>query len=967
MSNSVNLIRFATAPTWYRGEDGRNATVTNEEASSFEAFYRRILGLAERFAPPSAGLTKAEINKRKGAAPNFCRPMKNSHREGRAAEAARFIALDIDEGLTPKAKPQVVEACGLLSAFVYETASSTEENPRLRIVAEATRDILPEEVGAATHALAAFLCDQCPDWQGEIDPKCLEPDRCYVVPTSEAAKSARLFHGAPVDIDALMAQYPAPASKPTAKKATDAAEARGKPADFHPATEAELTPPPLPADFIDPAVRALEEAGLMLGAGKAVGEWRIRCPFEHEHTTQADEGDSSTVYRAANTGGRRYGQFICLHAHCAHRPQDEFFKAVGVDNARYKADIDARTGRPEEFKAAGGQFTCDGARVYFAKSLGADGYAPRVALFDRLEVVAKVRDPKGQGWGRLVRFADADGVEKERIISDADTLGDGVNVRKTLASDGLRFYSMAKNAADLLAAYLYNCPCWSRVRIVNAVGWFKPHGLTGAAVYVLPSETIAAGDASPSGEAGAEAVRFFSEAAVSADWQTRGTAEEWRTAVGVLVPQSRPLTLAVGAALGAPLAKLIDAADMTGGFHFYGAAGSGKSAALTVAAGVYGAPVKGARLTGWNDTANSLEAQAAANNDGLICLDEASTAGAGMRNKGAALADTIYRLSGGAEKGRLTRQCDARTRRQWFCLVLSTGEGALRHFVERADGTADVGLSTRVIDVPVRPAEAGGIFDNAEAGADVKALYARLYGGAAKHYGAVGRDWLTYLVHNQTAIAEKVRPWAEAFDNAAGVVSAGQQTRAFRRFQLCATAYALACEAGILGADATEGVKVIAELFKQWAAAYGEGSQEDVRLIERFREACDQPFNFPRFAGFEGALSAPDVGRRVMGFQENESTPAAVGGAPTAPSADEETPAPLRFFVLPDAFRELAGGVGVRGAGKTLKDRRILIPYIDKNGKEHAQTQKKVGGVNRRFYVLDAATLQGDGRSEDDD
>ena len=952
MSTSVNLIRFAVG---FGARD--KGACTNETAPTFEAMYRRILELAKDYPAPAAGASADAVKAAKLAAPFFCRAMGgDGRRTKKNTEAARFIALDLDHGLTPKNKPQVVAACGLLSSFVYTTASSTEANPRLRIVIEAIREILPEETPAAVQALTAFLRENAPDWPGEVDSCSEKREQFYCVPTSEAAKSAQLFHGAPVDVDALMAKYPAPVANHTAKKATDAAEARGKPADFHPATEAELTPPPLPADFIDPAVRALEEAGLMLGAGKAVGEWRIRCPFEHEHTTQADEGDSSTVYRAANTGGRRYGQFICLHAHCAHRPQDEFFKAVGVDNARYKADIDARTGRPEEFKAAGGQFTCDGARVYFAKSLGADGYAPRVALFDRLEVVAKVRDPKGQGWGRLVRFADADGVEKERIISDADTLGDGVNVRKTLASDGLRFYSMAKNAADLLAAYLYNCPCWNRIRTVDAVGWFKPHGLTGANVYVLPSETIAAGDASPSGEAGAEAVRFFSDSAVSADWQTRGTAEEWRKAVGVLVPLSRALTLAVGAALGAPLARLIDAADMTGGFHFHGAAGSGKSAALTVAAGVYGAPVKGARLTGWSDTANSLEAQASANNDGLICLDEASTAGAGMRNKGAALADTIYRLSGGAEKGRLTRHCDARSRRQWFCLVLSTGEGALRHFVERADGTADVGLATRVIDVPVSPAEAGGIFDKAEAGADVKALYARLYGGAEKHYGAVGRDWLTYLVHNQTAIAEKARPWAEDFATAVGVVSAGQQIRAFRRFQLCAVAYALACEAGILGADAAEGVKAIAELFAQWADEYGEGSQEDARLIDRFQKACSQPANFPAFADF----AASNIGRTVMGFRGSDRDGEEGSEDFSAPTAGEAS-APVRFFVLPWAVGVLAEGVGPRGAIKVLKDKGILLA-----GRARSRQQKRVRGVRYAFYVLDADALFREKRSLND-
>lgn len=944
----MKAIRFAVN----LGTPDRGA-VKNEEAASFEDFYSRVIELAAGYPAPAADATDEERKAIKGkAAPFFCRPMGGDGRRGnKNAEAARFIALDIDDDLTPKAKPQVETACGLLSAFVYDTVSSTEEHPHLRIVVEATREILPHEVSAATQSLAFFLRDQCPDWQGKIDDCSEREAQYYCTPTDKAAKSAQLFHGEPFDVDKYVTQYAAEiAANPMAKKAKGAVKAARGGGE---ATAEELTPPlPFPDDFRDPVVKCLDELGMILGAGKADGEWRIVCPFESEHTAPHTDDDTSTVYREAGSGGLRYGQFICMHGHCANRPQEEFFKAVGVDNARYKAEIDTLLQRPDAFIAGRHKFTRDADRVYAAEYLGAEGYGPRTPWFARLEVVAATRDADGNNRGRLVRFTDADGGVKEIILPDADIVGDAATIRKTLASRGLRFFSMAKNAPEMLTKYLYNCPCAKRMRIVDAVGWYTPHGQK-KAVYVLPAETITAGDVTPEGAAGAEAVRYFSATNTAADWHTRGTAEEWRKTVGALASQSRPLTLAIGAALGAPLARLIGLGYMTGGFHFYGKSSSGKTTLLKAAVSVYGNPEKGGRLTGWNDTANSLEAQAAANNDGLLCLDEASTAGAGMRSKGAALADTIYRLSNGVEKGRLTKSCDARARREWFCILLSSAELTIREAIERGGGVADVGTATRLIDIPINGGEDGGLFDKADAGADAKALWAALADGAHKNFGALGRDWLAFLVANQTALGERAQGLAAAFSKAVGEVPAGQHTRAFDRFKLCAAAYGLACEAGILGADATEGVKDIATLYKQWAADYGEGSQEDARLIERLREACHQDANFPTLTEFENSLSAPAVGRTIMGYQETAREGAGKGDALTAPVEGEGGPVRHFNYLLTEAFAKIRGTVSARAACATLIGKGILIP-----GSEKSSQVKKVNGRARRFYVIDADALE---------
>lgn len=58
------------------------------------------------------------------------------------------------------------------------------------------------------------------------------------------------------------------------------------------------------------------------------GRVHIRCPWEHEHTT--DSGPSATTYFPAGVGGYEQGHFRCLHAHCAARGDREFLDALGI-------------------------------------------------------------------------------------------------------------------------------------------------------------------------------------------------------------------------------------------------------------------------------------------------------------------------------------------------------------------------------------------------------------------------------------------------------------------------------------------------------------------------------------------------------------------------------------------------------------------------------------------------------------
>lgn len=64
------------------------------------------------------------------------------------------------------------------------------------------------------------------------------------------------------------------------------------------------------------------------------GRVHVRCPWEHEHTS--DSGPTATSWFPAGVGGFMQGHFKCLHAHCAHRTDDQFKDIIGYNEAQFE-------------------------------------------------------------------------------------------------------------------------------------------------------------------------------------------------------------------------------------------------------------------------------------------------------------------------------------------------------------------------------------------------------------------------------------------------------------------------------------------------------------------------------------------------------------------------------------------------------------------------------------------------------
>lgn len=77
----------------------------------------------------------------------------------------------------------------------------------------------------------------------------------------------------------------------------------------------------------DETAKFLVENGHAIGSGRD-GQIFINCPFAAGHSTE-DNG-TSTAYFPAGSGGYEQGHFVCLHASCANRHDDEYLDAYGL-------------------------------------------------------------------------------------------------------------------------------------------------------------------------------------------------------------------------------------------------------------------------------------------------------------------------------------------------------------------------------------------------------------------------------------------------------------------------------------------------------------------------------------------------------------------------------------------------------------------------------------------------------------
>jgi putative DNA primase/helicase len=438
-----------------------------------------------------------------------------------------------------------------------------------------------------------------------------------------------------------------------------------------------------------------------------------------------------------------------------------------------------------------------------------------------LRVTALARDGHDNQAALLLEFDTRFGKGRKWLMPLSMLAGDGTQLRSALLSQGFMAPTDSKRRG-WLTEYLQSREPEEMVRHVPRVGW---HGRA----YVLPKETIGSNP-------GSDRVMFHSEAGIEANFNQRGTLEQWKQDLARLCVGNSRMAFAVCVALAGPLLAWAPRTS-GGGFHYVGPTSIGKTTGFLVAASVWG---KGAEkdpesyIQKWRGTSNGFEFLGEQHNDSTLILDE-------MGQIDASEAGLVsYMLADGSGKARAKAGGGLRQKPTWRILILSSGEVSLAQHMESAGKKMKGGQEIRLIPIPaeVSPGTSMEQVHEFEGGHELSGW---IQERAARCYGTAGRTWLEHLVSHTDGLEAALRERMDAIEwQMVKEDASGQVQRGGRRFVLAAAAGEIATEIGLTGWPKGEATRAASICYNDWIVSRGgSGSSETttiLRDVKRFIE-----------------------------------------------------------------------------------------------------------------------------------
>jgi putative DNA primase/helicase len=398
-----------------------------------------------------------------------------------------------------------------------------------------------------------------------------------------------------------------------------------------------------------------------------------------------------------------------------------------------------------------------------------------------LIVTCLTKGTTGHDYGLQIAAEALDGHLVQINIPATQLHGDPAELARVLADVGVRVVpKQEKSLVAYLDAARANAAKRKWVTAQPRLGWADGDPMA----YIFPEVVLGAGDG----------VFQPERANRMADCCTvKGTLLDWQRTVTDLVYES---DLALFALCSSFVGAIIRSAGTDSfGFNFAGVTSRGKTAALQIAASVWGngaEPGSDSRAfcRRWTATANALEAIAEEHSDMVLCLDEI-----GSFRHAEELGRSVYNLAGGRGAERLNSSGQRRAVREWRTVILSSGEISIRELMSQRGQHQRGGQALRVFDIPF-PQD--GLFPGR---ADAAAIVRKLKQAASEYYGTAGRRFVESCIERFSTHTE-AREWIRTRRLSLVADLAPDATpeiaRAADRFALVHVAGELAIEAGIL-------------------------------------------------------------------------------------------------------------------------------------------------------------------------
>jgi AAA domain len=234
---------------------------------------------------------------------------EDGRRSRDSAEPTSFLCFDFDGVPSSETFAQLCMYLSRYHGFGYTTASHRPDSPRARAIIAASRPMARQE-----RIRVSKYVQQCIETSVrglKFDESVYRPEQPCFTPVFESQSFS--WDGEPVDVDKVLAMAPElKAEGPTAAENL------------------------VILSSTDPIINALRDQGMIkrdLGGGK----FAIHCPCANYHSGPSPS-ETTTTYSLPHTNGFVTGNFSCLHAHCADRPQAEFIEALGLNAKQAKAE-----------------------------------------------------------------------------------------------------------------------------------------------------------------------------------------------------------------------------------------------------------------------------------------------------------------------------------------------------------------------------------------------------------------------------------------------------------------------------------------------------------------------------------------------------------------------------------------------------------------------------------------------------
>lgn len=534
-------------------------------------------------------------------------------------------------------------------------------------------------------------------------------------------------------------------------------------------------------------------------------------------------------------------------------------------------------------------------------------------------IVAVARDSESRGWGKVVRFEDQDGVQKQVYIPNRDIMTDGRAVVRSLVDEGL-VISTQKGMVDDLVHYLNFAPPIEKAKAncTDSIGWHEN-------VYLFPDNSVI-------GHSDTKYV--YTGASISSNHSVKGTWQDWKQQVGSLCRGNSLLTLAVCVSFASALLRLLKIES--GGYHLYGESSSGKSTSLYVAASVHGEPEH--LMGSWRTTSNGVEGKAKKCNDSLMILDELH------QSNPKEAGEAAYMIMNGKGKQRANVLGDARSVTEWRVNCLSSGEIACAAFIQEGGKNSRAGQEVRMLDISADMGVGLGAFENIHDAEDANAFAEQLKKASSENYGAPIREFIQQLTIRLDRLEENFTNTKESFfEDFVPEGSGPQVRRVANKMAAVAMAGEFATHIGLTGWDSDEAYTSIGGMFTRWLSTRGTTGQHEAE------KAVEQVKNFLLRHGTSRFIPISLVGGSYKLDSPERQYSNMAGYRLTNDQRAYE------FLVNPEPYAsEMCQGLTPKSVTKTLVDRGFLMK--DSDGKP--QVRRRLPGIDQaRVYHFTAAIL----------